>query len=66
LTSTEVENLKQNTGRSAEDLKTDALATKSVGKYDSDGEIVAKPKGSSGAGEPTGYTAADSKAPGSE
>jgi len=66
LTNTEIQNLKENTGRSAEEIKTDALGTKSVGKYDlfknADGEIVAKPKGSSGTGEPTGYTTDDLKA----
>jgi hypothetical protein len=61
LTSAEIENLKQNTGRTAEDIKEDALGTgKNMGRYDlyksSDGDIVAKPKGSSGPGEPTGYT----------
>ena len=67
LTPGEIENLKQNTGLSAEDIKTEALGTKSVGKYDlyksGNGEIVAKPKGSSGAGEPTGYTTDDLKSP---
>ncbi|MEO6805323.1 MAG: polymorphic toxin type 33 domain-containing protein [Edaphobacter sp.] len=67
LTSGEIENLKQNTGLSAEEIKTEALGTKSVGKYDlyksGNGDIVAKPKGSSGAGETTGYTVNDLKTP---
>lgn len=61
LTSQEVENLEKNTGETAHQIKEGALGTdKNLSKYDlyknSQGEIVAKPKGSSGPGEPTGYT----------
>jgi hypothetical protein len=68
LTSTQIENLKQNTGRTAEEIKEDALGTgKNMGKYDlyqnSEGDIVAKPKGGSGPGEPTGYTVEHLKSP---
>jgi RHS repeat-associated protein len=66
LSSTEVKNLESNTNQDAHAIKEDALGTdKGLSKFDlyknSDGDIVVKPKGSSGEGEPTGYTTEDLK-----
>jgi RHS repeat-associated protein len=66
LSHQQIGNLEENTGRTAHEIKEDALGTdKNLSKYDlyenSEGEIVAKPKGSSGTGEPTGYTTEDLK-----
>jgi Bacterial toxin 33 len=60
LTKGEIKNLKANTGQTAEEIKQETMGTQKVGKFDlyknDQGEIVVKPKGSSGAGESTGYT----------
>jgi RHS repeat-associated protein len=60
LTKGEIKNLKENTGQTAEEIKQETMGTKRVGNLDlyknDEGDIVVKPKGSSGAGEPTGYT----------
>jgi RHS repeat-associated protein len=67
LTKTEVSNLEKNTGETAEDIKSDTIQSQKAGKFDlyknSDGDIVVKPKGSSGAGETTGYTTEHLKTP---
>jgi len=68
LSKAEVKNLEENTGQSAHEIKEDALGTdKNLSKFDlyknSDGDIVVKPKGSSGAGEQTGYTTEHLKTP---
>lgn len=67
LTKGEIENLKQNTQQSPEEIKQETMGTRKVGKLDlyknDQGEIVVKPKGSSGPGEPTGYTTEHLKPP---
>jgi RHS repeat-associated protein len=67
LTKTEVNNLEKNTRETAEDIKSDTMQSQKASKFDlyknSDGDIVVKPKGSSGAGETTGYTTEHLKTP---
>jgi RHS repeat-associated protein len=65
LTKSEVKALEKNTGETAEEIKSGTMQSEKAGQFDlyknSDGDIVAKPKGSSGAGEQTGYTIKDLK-----
>jgi len=60
LSSSEVKTLEKNTGQSVHDIKGDIVGDKGVSRYDlyktKGGDIVVKPKGGSGTGEPTGYT----------
>jgi RHS repeat-associated protein len=60
LSESEVKTLENNTGLSAHDIKGDIVGRKHVARYDlykaKGGDIVVKPKGGSGTGEPTGYT----------
>lgn len=64
LTDGEIEKLKQATGRTAEEIKAETLGgTPRVGGYelykDPDGNILVKPRGGIGEGEPTGYNIND-------
>jgi RHS repeat-associated protein len=68
LSKSEVKNLEANTGKGAHEIKEEALGTdKNLSKHDiyknKDGDIVVKPKGSSGPGEQTGYTTEHLKQP---
>jgi len=68
LSATEIKNLEENTGQNAHEIKQDALGTnKGLSKFDlykkQRRRYVVKPKGSSGAGEQTGYTTEHLKPP---
>ena len=67
LSKSEVKQLQKNTGQTAHEIKADIAGDKNVARYDlyknANGEIVVKPKGGSGPGEPTGYTTDHLKPP---
>jgi putative RNase toxin 33 of polymorphic toxin system len=62
LSASEIKQLEASTGETVHQIKGDIVG-KNVSKYDlyknAAGDIVVKPKGSSGSGEPTGYTTAN-------
>ena len=63
LTDGEIEKLKEETGRTAEEIKGDIVGPRHVSRYDlykdEDGNILVKPRGGAGEGEPTGYNIND-------